>query len=343
MIISREYIKKMQSNRKLPFPYLIQLEITDMCPFTCPQCYKKSVKKDIDSRHMEFERLKEVIEYCYRNGTRFFVLNGGEPMLYPKIKELILFLKTMDIHVNCFTSGYGVSEEIIQIWDFEKHRLCLSLNGSTKEMNSMTRQGFDITIDVMKKLSVLKKNYGINWVARHDNLKGLRDLLTFCEKYSVKYLYVTSEKLTGEGKLMSPLTKEDMFMLAKVIREYSGEIEIITESCFPTLGILTKNSSNSNYFMGCFAGKYGCHINVDFQFSPCTHLPYFEEHETLKEYWDNSRVIQDINNSLENPHCGDCVHQKLCNPCKAWNRDMFWNLSSDYYDCSIYNCNTKGS
>ncbi|SOY28341.1 hypothetical protein AMURIS_01048 [Acetatifactor muris] len=41
MINNREYIKSMKTNSKLPFPYLVQLEITNDCPFNCPQCYKE--------------------------------------------------------------------------------------------------------------------------------------------------------------------------------------------------------------------------------------------------------------------------------------------------------------
>lgn len=41
MINNREYIKSMKMNSKLPFPCLVPLEITNDCPFNCPQCYKE--------------------------------------------------------------------------------------------------------------------------------------------------------------------------------------------------------------------------------------------------------------------------------------------------------------
>ena len=49
-IINREYVKAMKTNSKLPFPYLVQLEITNVCPFNCPQCYKEATQ----NCHMNF-------------------------------------------------------------------------------------------------------------------------------------------------------------------------------------------------------------------------------------------------------------------------------------------------
>lgn len=251
MINNREYIKSMKTNSKLPFPYLVQLEITNDCPFNCPQCYKEVTQ----TGYMDFEKLKKFVAYCYDNGTKFFVLNGGEPLLYYKINELLVFMNTLDIHMNCFTSGYGMTNDIIDLWNFDNHKLCLSLNGSTKEINSLTRQGYDVTIAAMRKLSEQRKYYGVNWVARHDNIMDLYDLIHLCERYSAGFLFITSEKLTGTGTLMSPLDKSDYVFLSEVIEGYTGRIEIIVESCFSTLYVLQNKSNKFNYFMGCFAGR----------------------------------------------------------------------------------------
>lgn len=333
MINNREYIKSMKTNSKLPFPYLVQLEITNDCPFNCPQCYKEVTQ----TGYMDFEKLKKFVAYCYDNGTKFFVLNGGEPLLYYKINELLVFMNTLDIHMNCFTSGYGMTNDIIALWNFDNHKLCLSLNGSTKEINSLTRQGYDVTIAAMRKLSEQRKYYGVNWVARHDNIMDLYDLIHLCERYSAGFLFITSEKLTGTGTLMSPLDKNDYVFLSEVIEGYTGRIEIIVESCFSTLYVLLNKSNKFNYFMGCFAGRYGCHVDINFNFSPCTHLAYYEKYELLGDYWNRSNIIQQLNNKdIEKNHCYNCLYHFNCNPCKAWDERMYQNLSQDYIACPIF-------
>lgn len=288
MIVSREYMKAIKCNRSIPFPYLIQLEITNECPFNCPQCYKKN----LGNRHMDFERLKELIIECYNSGTRMFIFNGGEPLLYYKIYDLVDYIKRLDVKVNCFTSGFGLSDKIIDLWDFDRHRLCLSLNGSNKRVNAFSRQGYDITISAMKKLAESKKRYGINWVARHDNVDDFVDMLKICEKYEVSYMFITCEKPTGSDGWLSPLITEDYAKLVQCIKSYKGNIEIIIENCFCELNEMM--GRKKDYFSGCFAGKYGCHVNVNFEYSPCTHLTCFEKYSSMVEYWNNLRMVNDI-------------------------------------------------
>lgn len=332
MIANREYINAMKENTRLPFPYLIQLEITNECPFSCPQCYKN----ESEVKHMDFQKFKKFVSYCHEKGSRFFVLNGGEPMLYYKIAELLRFMNKIDVCMNCFTSGYGVTDEIMKLWNFDKHKLCLSLNGSTKEINGRTRQGYDITLETMGRLSSLKKNYGVNWVAWHDNLIDFTDLIRLCETYHVGYLFVTSGKMTGKGNVISQLNRDDYFWLAEKIRNYTGNVKIIVEACFSTLNVLVDNGIKKNYFMGCFAGKYGCHVDMDFNFSPCTHLDYYEKYDTLEEYWTHSEILAKLNMSNVDSQCFSCVYHSGCSFCKAWNREVYQTFTLDYHSCPVY-------
>ena len=38
------------NNNCLPFPKILQLEITDRCPFNCPQCYRLSLADNVKMR-----------------------------------------------------------------------------------------------------------------------------------------------------------------------------------------------------------------------------------------------------------------------------------------------------
>ena len=89
--------------------------------------------------------------------------------------------------------------------------------------------------------------------------------------------------------------------------------------------------------MGCFAGRYGCHVDINFNFSPCTHLAYYEKYELLGDYWNRSNIIQQLNNKdIEKNHCYNCLYHFNCNPCKAWDERMYQNLSQDYIACPIF-------
>ena len=196
-----------KNNSKLPFPYLIQLEVTNKCPFNCPQCYKTQETE----KHMSLEELKDIIRYCYERGTRLFVLNGGEPLLYNNIERLLVFLQSFDVRVNCFTSGYGLTQNIVDIWNFDKFNLCVSLNGSTKSVNDLSREGYEISMTAIKMLSSQKKRFGINWVARHNNIFDFKNILDLAKKYAVGFIYITNEKLTSYASSLKRNAKKRIF------------------------------------------------------------------------------------------------------------------------------------
>lgn len=62
----------------------MQLEITRECPFNCPQCYKI----EIENRNMDFSVLQKYIKEGLSKGVKLFVLNGGEPLLYPEFVKV---------------------------------------------------------------------------------------------------------------------------------------------------------------------------------------------------------------------------------------------------------------
>ncbi len=79
------------------FPPILQIEITQKCPLSCPQCYK-----NLDEKEMPFDFLKDSIINASRNGTKHIVLNGGEPFVYSKIFDVLEIVDRLDVQVTLF-------------------------------------------------------------------------------------------------------------------------------------------------------------------------------------------------------------------------------------------------
>ena len=90
----------------------------------------------------------------------------------------------------------------------------ISLNGSVKEINNLSREGYDISISAIEKLAKNKVRFGINWVARHDNVRDFPNMLALCRTYGVSAISITSNKLTGSQEIQSPLDSEDLVLLS---------------------------------------------------------------------------------------------------------------------------------
>lgn len=123
------------------FPPILQIEITQKCPLSCPQCYK-----NLDEKEMPFDFLKDSIINASRNGTKHIVLNGGEPFVYSKIFDVLEIVDRLDVQVTLFTSGYGIHlEEVQALKVYQNLHIGVSFNGSCEAIHSLSRDGFDIS------------------------------------------------------------------------------------------------------------------------------------------------------------------------------------------------------
>jgi pyrroloquinoline quinone biosynthesis protein E len=320
------------NNNCLPFPKILQLEITDRCPFNCAQCYRLSLAdKDAD-----INRLKSLISYAKDRGTTQIVLNGGEPLLYKHIEELLVFLSQTNIYVNCFSSGYGLTDEIIKYLHNPFFNYCVSLNGSNKAINDLSRCGFEYAVSAM---SILKSNdipFGIHWVARHDNILDLPNLLSLLENKGATFISIGSNKLTHKREIDSPLSDDDFKELVGLIRNYFGPIKIFIENCFPELSWHLGLGLKSR-FSGCGAGRTMCHITTDFRYAPCTHLHYYEEYPSIEEYWTNSHILESIRkrNVHDTSSCCNCELINNCKMCFAASNESYNNPNAGILGCKV--------
>lgn len=323
---------QIKNNNCLPFPKIIQLEITDRCPFHCPQCYKLSLAdKDID-----IERLKMLISYAKDRGTNQIVLNGGEPLLYKYIEELLSFLLKVNIHVNCFSSGYGLKNEIIKYFHNPFFHYCLSLNGSNKKINDLSRCGFEYAITAM---SILRNNdipFGVHWVARHDNIFDLPNLISLLENKGAAFISIGSNKLTHKRVIDSPVNDADFKELIKIIKQYSGPLKILVENCFPELSWHLGLGLKS-LFSGCGAGRTMCYVTTDFRYAPCTHLHHYEQYPSLEEYWLNSDILKSIRRRTihDTVSCFNCELINNCKMCFATSNESYNNPNIGICGCKI--------
>ena len=325
-----------RQNNCLPYPKIVQFEITDRCPFHCPQCYRLSLsEKDAD-----ISFLKKTIIEAKDSGTNLIVLNGGEPLLYKHIVELLSFINNIEIHANCFSSGFGLTEDIMSLLNSPYIHYCISLNGSTREVNSFSREGYEYAIDAMYKLKLRGIPFGIHWVARHDNIKDFPDLISLLEEKEAMFISIGSNKLTHDRIIDAPLTRDDFSTLAEIIRRYQGKLKLLIENCFPELS-WELGLNLKNIFSGCGAGRTMCHVTIDANFAPCTHLHYYEKYPSMNEYWTNSDILLKLRhrNLSKFESCTQCALVNSCKMCLATSTESYNDPNKGNSSCFI---NKKG-
>ena len=302
----------------------MNLEVTTACPLHCPQCYCT-----LDYvNHLPYETALYWIKQAEINGVESIALSGGETRCYPYLLELVGECANRGLQVHAAFSGWEFTPEYLTL--LKRHgisSISISLNGSTKEINALSRDGYVYAIRALSILSQAKYNRTIiNWVMHSNNSDDFCEMLRLAEQYNVYMINIISFKPDRNNELNTVPTAQQITKLVSQIFEYRGPVKIVVESCFsPLRAVLLQTrllgNLNNGINKGCRAGLSVVNVSVDGLLSPCRHLCHYEKWDTLEEYWNNSEILKKIRNAdnfVREP-CKSCKYEPYCRHCLAIN------------------------
>lgn len=326
-----DYIHFYKENKYLKLPKIVQIEITNTCPLNCPQCYKSLTPKNMDKY-----KFMKIIDECAKIGVGSIMINGGEPMVHEDFIEMIKYASRKNIITYCFLSGFGINKDIIQQLENCKISLSISLNGITKKVNSLSRDGYKYSVNAINLLKDSKINWGINWVARHDNITDFNNLVNYAVKKKASFINIIANKINGKD-LLSPMNYADYNLLKNYIEKNQNNIDIRVESCFSIMNAFM-GVKTSPLFKGCMAGILACFIDVNGNYSPCSHLHYPEKHKNMTEYWKNSSVLKKLRNInlKSNEYCRNCKRNDNCRFCRSVSYPTSVDFDIGFTHCPVF-------
>lgn len=315
------YFKK---NGFFKAPKYLQIEITDYCPLNCPQCYKT----ETNSLFMDKSIFKEIVLQAKKMKLEHIFYNGGEPLTHPCLKDFINMVYEQGIEQTIFTSGYMISKEFIHLARKTNLHINLSLNGSSKDVNGLSRDGYEMTLQSARLLQKLNYPFQINWVARADNVRNLPELINLGKQIGASSINVVCNKITAKGDLISPLSQLDYVLLVETIRK--NQEYIMIQNCYGLLLHLMGTPYNKLY--GCQAGVRVMAVTCKGEFMPCTHLHYPEKFENIMEYWNKSVYLNQLRSIKNTKFCDTC---NLCRFCHSMSKEAHDDFYVGFEKCPV--------
>ena len=299
----------------------MNIELTTVCPLRCPQCYCSLE----GGKHIPLEKAVNYLKQAKRLGLQHVELSGGETLCYPHLYELIREANSLGIESNIAISGCNFDSETFEkLRDAGLSKIFVSLNAPTERLNSESRDGYHYAIAALELLkeSDFSEVY-INWVMHRNAVGALPEMIELAQKYNVKAIVILAPKPTSQYELNTMPTLEQMEFVARLIKTTpSGLLRV--ESCFSPLLAMASESKllgnlNVGIFKGCGAGIRLLSVSVDGLLSPCRHLEYYEEWDSLEDYWTKSPILQKLRTLEENKiePCASCRLKQYCRPCLA--------------------------
>lgn len=100
-----DYYRFPWSNNDNPISWL---EITDVCNINCKGCYRKNL-----DGHRDLETLKEEVRFFKKvRNTDGVSIAGGEPLVYPKIVELVDYIASEGLKPVIISNTYALTPEL---------------------------------------------------------------------------------------------------------------------------------------------------------------------------------------------------------------------------------------
>ncbi len=137
------------------FPAFVMISLTDKCNYRCKGCWVSNSKTSLD-----FQKVSKIISAANKNGSYFFGLLGGEPLMYKDILKILE--ENPKSYFQIFTNGSLLDEDFAKkLAALGNATVLISLEGLAEE--SAARRGAKNAYqDAIKAMQNCKKS-GLFW------------------------------------------------------------------------------------------------------------------------------------------------------------------------------------
>jgi radical SAM protein with 4Fe4S-binding SPASM domain len=214
-----------------PYPSrMIGLSLTNTCNLQCSMCWQQDRK---EKHFLSLEAIKNTIDSIALMGRPPVYLWGGEPLMHPKIWEIVSYLKSRFFFTIINTNGYLLQNNIDEILKQKVDMLIISIDGLEETHNQIrgSNKAYIRLIEAIKKIQTNKSRrpiITINCVINEYNYKKLKDLVVLKQELKAEYLefqfmmfYSKQEKLQYKNILHNGFQSE-----AKSIKYYPEKQEL---------------------------------------------------------------------------------------------------------------------
>ncbi len=161
-------------------PELLVLLLTTRCNLSCSYCYLACTQRGKDMPLTVFEAVLEKVAYPPRE----IILSGGEPTLYPALKEVVQVLreKFPQSKISLQTNGTLLNRKLAAFLWTHRIGIGLSLDGPP-EINERSRGETQAVVKALKLLSALGIGCGVTVTVTRENASRLGEVVFFLAQF----------------------------------------------------------------------------------------------------------------------------------------------------------------
>lgn len=328
-----------------------QVNITSRCNMRCEHC-RGAYGGATDLSMADFERLL-LFSYRHLGVGGGYLVSGGEPLLHPHFRELLLLLKQhfrQDGFVSVTTNGTFIDDswlDFLQSLAFPDLRIAISLDSIDPDRNNAFRHSRLAYQNSVRAIKLVAKRPEIQCIVRatiqKDQLPEVEPMLELVDSLGGSVLSVSSVIPVGRalGKSVlhfGPEAKEQLVKLALALNQRGGKIKVDVND--PLAYIIDGDQAECGVFGGCIAGIGTFSVEPDGSMFPCPVLPNQvimniggKTTEQILETYATSPIVHALLERRLNGKCGGCDLRFTCGGCRARADGLLGNYLAEDPDC----------
>jgi radical SAM protein with 4Fe4S-binding SPASM domain len=324
--------------RALAAPETIHFSVTGRCDQACAGCfYSARPGSEVTPTDAPFELFERVVHRAADACVFQMALGGGEPLLHPRLLDMVRLARQNDIVPNLTTNGNLLTVEVADaLKGAGLGQAQISLNGASEETNSATRPNFARATAAIEACRTAGLRFGVNFLLTRSSLPDLEAVIRLGQAKGAATVNLLRPK---------PPTTEDDWLerespTAADYRKASRLLRYLqADDCRPASSIehpatritidasltflLTDRSPQALYragVWGCSAARKFVTVTQDGDVLPCSHVRWSDVgNGDVMHAWRESaifarfRALEDL---MRGP-CRACDHLSLCRGCPA--------------------------
>ena len=271
-------------------PELVDVKITDFCPFNCAFCYQNST---LNGKHADLKFLEQVANELAKNEVFEVALGGGETTLHPQFPQVVKMFAEKNITVNFTTKNLSwlkkpwAKDVLSQIGSFA---YSISSSEDISYLNSEYNNFKNKHNDVLANDTYYhdsRNKINAQLVMGTVNEEEFEKILATAAQNSIS-ITLLGYKKNGRGDSYSPYDYQNWFDIVKKIEKKYGYFKVGVDTALATefKDILAKNVKKELYHLQ--EGGFSMYIDAVQQTMAPSSYVGLEKSKPFDEQWINN-------------------------------------------------------
>ncbi|HDI02226.1 MAG TPA: radical SAM protein [Ignisphaera sp.] len=332
--------------QKLPAPFMIVWNFTNLCNLRCKHCYQRASSL-LPNELSLYEKLR-VVDELDRAGVAAIALSGGEPTIHPDYLTIIKDIASRGMYTAIATNGWRFADidELKKAKEAGLRYVEVSIDSANPKKHDSFRGiegSWSRAVKALENAVKLGISHAMATTLTRNNIDEIDDILDLAESIGVKRVVFFNFVPVGRGEDIAHLDLDPIqreYVMRKLYREMKKrKLEIVTTA--PQYGRVVIQLSGgreaapthfvargdpaitalAEFIGGCGAGRIYAALQPEGTITPCVFMPIplgNIRNTRFYSIWRNHPLLKKLRNKdLLKGFCGRCPYRFVCGGCRA--------------------------